>query len=69
MCNLYTLRATANQIADAFAAERPASINGGGEDLCLGSPGVVMRGRFGFCMHTTNILPRLRFNKPENAEN
>ncbi len=47
MCNLYTLKASANQIADAFAAERPANFNAGEADVYPGGRGIVVREQAG----------------------
>lgn len=43
MCNLYRLEASANQIEDAFAAERPASVNAGEAEVYPGARGLVVR--------------------------
>jgi putative SOS response-associated peptidase YedK len=43
MCNLYRLDTPANQIEDAFAAERPAGVNAGEAEVYPGGRGLVVR--------------------------
>lgn len=43
MCNLYTNRASAADIAAAFGARMPASFNAGANEVYPGGPGLVVR--------------------------
>jgi putative SOS response-associated peptidase YedK len=43
MCNLFTLSATTDQVADAFKARKPAEFNAGPGDVYPGGPGMVIR--------------------------
>ncbi len=69
MCNLYTLKAPTNLIEDAFAAERPASINMGDAEVYPGARGLVVRsqgsGRVLQAM-TWGFPMRLKTMKPDS---
>lgn len=43
MCNLYTTRASADEVAAIFRARKPAEFNAGPGDVYPGGPGMVVR--------------------------
>jgi putative SOS response-associated peptidase YedK len=69
MCNLYRLEASANQIDDAFAAERPVSVNAGEVEVYPGGRGLVVRegeGKRIVQAMTWGFPMRLKFMKPDS---
>lgn len=69
MCNLYRLTASANQIEDAFAAERPSGVNAGEAEVYPGARGIVVREHEGRRVQqamTWGFPMRLKFMKPDS---
>ncbi len=76
MCNLFTARVTASEIASAFAARKPSNVNAGGGDVYPGGPGLVVREQdgerviqamtWGFPLRLKNMKPE---SKPKPVNN
>jgi putative SOS response-associated peptidase YedK len=69
MCNLYTLRASTDQIAEAFSAVRPPSLNAGETEVYPGGRGMVVREQDGARIiqaMTWGFPMRLKTMKPES---